>query len=92
MTKIYLNGYMDVPEDALDDVNLALKEHVRLTKLEEGCEKFEVKLSDTKTGRFEVSEIFSSKENFAVHQERVKNSNWGEITKNYSRHYKVEEK
>ncbi len=92
MTKIYLNGYMDVPEDAIDKVSFALKEHIRLTKLEDGCEKFEVSFSDSKVGRFEVSEIFSSKDSFESHQERVKNSDWGQITKGYPRHYTIGEK
>ena len=92
MTKIYLDGYMDVPEDAIDKVKLSLTEHIKLTKSEKGCEKFEVNLSNTKAGRFEVSEIFSSKESFDAHQERVKNSDWGNITKGYPRHYTVEEK
>ena len=92
MPKIYLNGYMDVPEEAVDDVKSALVEHIRLTRLEEGCEKFEVIESPQKIGRFDVSEIFSSKESFDAHQQRVKNSVWGEVTKGYPRNYQVEEK
>ena len=83
---------MDVPAEAVDEVKAALVEHMRLTKLEDGCEKFDVKLSDKIIGRFEVSEIFSSKESFEAHQERVQCSDWGEVTRGYPRHYKVEEK
>ena len=92
MTKIYLNGYMDVPLEAVDAVSEALKEHVRLTKAEEGCEKFDVSLSTDKQGRFNVSEVFASKQSFEAHQERVKNSDWGKVTQGYPRHYTVEEK
>lgn len=92
MTKIYLEGYMDVPLEALEEVNLALKDHIRLTKAEEGCEKFDVILSEEKVGRFMVSEVFSSKESFEAHQARVKNSDWGKVTEGYPRHYTVEEK
>ena len=73
-------------------VNDALVEHIRLTRLEEGCEKFEVTLSQEKSGHFDVSEIFTSKESFELHQMRVKNSHWGEVTKNFERYYRVEEK
>jgi len=92
MNKIYLNGYIDVPKEALDRVNEALVEHIRLTHLEEGCEKFEVTPSREKSGRFDVREIFSSKESFEAHQARVQNSYWGEVTKGFERHYTVEEK
>ena len=92
MPKIYLNGYLDVPEEATERVNIALQDHIRLTQQEEGCEEFDVQLSSTQKGRYNVAEIFSSRESFEAHQARVKNSDWGSVTEGYPRHYTIEEK
>ena len=92
MSKIYLNGYIDVPLDRLDDVTEALIKHKRLTREEDGCLSFEVDPCPQVAGRFLVSEIFVDKEAFVAHQVRTKASDWGRVTKGMPRHYTVEEK
>lgn len=91
MGKIYLDGYIDVPEDQYKEVEEALKVHVELTLKEQGCEKFSVTPSQDTKDRFDVSEVFSSKESFNNHQKRVASSDWGALTKNFERHYSVKE-
>ncbi|MDQ1197833.1 antibiotic biosynthesis monooxygenase family protein [Agrobacterium sp. SORGH_AS 787] len=44
--KIYLSGYLDVPEDRREAVADALPHHIELTRAEPGCLSFEVVLSD----------------------------------------------
>lgn len=86
---VTLEGYIQVPEDRLDDVRTALVEHIKLTRAEPGCLRFEVVASQTKMGRFDVSEEFLDKAAFEAHQARVKSSDWGRITQGIPRDYEI---
>lgn len=90
MNKVILKGYITVPENELTSIRDALPAHIAATKSESGCILFEVKESDEEKGRFDVYEEFESKLAFDSHQVRVKNSNWGRITKNVIRNYTIE--
>ena len=85
--KIFLNGYIDVPNDRIAAVKSALSEHISLTRAENGCIMFEVVSSDTVPGRFMVSEVFVNQSAFDAHQERTKNSDWYNITAGIPREY-----
>jgi len=87
--KVYLNGYVDVPEDRLEAVKAALPEHIALTRAEAGCISFEVMPSDLVPGRFIVAEIFENQAAFDAHQERAQNSNWFTVTKGIPREYSI---
>ncbi|WP_299933062.1 antibiotic biosynthesis monooxygenase [uncultured Pelagimonas sp.] len=86
---VTLEGYIQVPEDRLDDVRTALVEHIKLTRAEPGCLRFEIVASQTKMGRFDVSEEFLNKAAFEAHQARVKSSDWGRITQGIPRDYEI---
>ncbi len=86
---ITLRGHIQVSQDRLDDVRSALDEHIRLTRAEPGCLRFEVIASITVPGRFDVSEEFEDKAAFETHQARVKSSDWGRITQGIPRDYKI---
>ena len=87
--RVFLNGYIDVPEDRLEAVRTALPEHIALTRQEDGCLSFEVAPDDTVPGRFMVSESFASQAAFDAHQTRTRNSKWFEITQGIPREYTI---
>lgn len=74
-----------------DDVRLVtehLTEHVRLTRAEPGCRRFDVVLGDD--GRtWQVDEVFAGPEAFRAHQVRVAASAWGRATAHLERRYEV---
>jgi len=90
MSKITLSGHIEVPADEIGKIKEALLEHTSKTKAENGCLVFEVTEDVNELGRFTVYEEFDSRKSFEMHQERVKESHWGAITKNVVRHYKIE--
>lgn len=90
MSKVILKGYILVPDCDLTAVINALDNHMRLTRLEDGCIVFNVTQDETNTNRFNVYEEFSSQRAFELHQDRVRNSEWGEITVNVERHYQFQ--
>lgn len=87
MPKIILEGYIDVPEADLDVVKSELPEHIELTRKEEGCLVFNVEADPKAANRFNVYEEFVSQEAFEAHQERVRESRWGRVTRNTRRSY-----
>ena len=91
MAKIILSGYIEVPHEDLELVKYELQNHIKLTHQESGCIKFEVTQREASTNIFEVYEEFSSKEAFDFHQDRVRNSKWGQVSKNVKRNYQIEE-
>ncbi len=86
---VTLNGFIQVPEARLDVVRTALVEHIKLTRAEPGCVRFEVVASPAELGRFDVSEEFLDKAAFEAHQARVKSSEWGRITQGIPRDYEI---
>ena len=91
MPRVILKGYILVPESDLSAVKLELQKHIEQTRNEAGCLVFEVFADPLIAGRFNVYEEFSSKPAFESHQDRVRNSSWGELTVNIERHYEIEE-
>jgi len=89
LSKVILQGYILVLDDDLDNVEEALPEHIQLTKQEAGCLVFSVTKDEADPNRFNVYEEFADPEAFEKHQQRVRESRWGAITANVSRHYEV---
>lgn len=87
--KVFLHGYIDVPNDRLETVKSALPEHVALTRAETGCINFEVVQCDKVHGRFIVSEIFLDQAAFDAHQERTRSSDWFKTTRGIPREYSI---
>ncbi|ABD80906.1 putative quinol monooxygenase [Saccharophagus degradans] len=90
MCKIILKGFIYVPVGELDAVRSALPVHIELTRKEPGCVAFDVELVLNSKNKFRVYEEFDSKASFELHQQRVKHSEWGRITKNVKRAYLIE--
>lgn len=88
---VRLTGYVDFPIDELDSVRAALEIHIHETRQEPGCLLFEVREDSKNTGRFQVTEEFISRDAFAFHQTRARNSAWAEASKNGIRSYKIQE-
>jgi len=89
MTKVYLNGHIDVPADRIDTVIVALEEHIALTRQEVGCISFEVTPDPKVQGRFSVSECFIDQAAFDAHQTRTKASPWAQVTEGIPRDYVI---
>ncbi|GAD90208.1 hypothetical protein VHA01S_036_00130 [Vibrio halioticoli NBRC 102217] len=89
MAKVILSGYIIVPDKDLDAVLHALPEHIRLTQAECGNMTFRVQQSADTPQRFDVYEEFIDKPSFEFHQRRVKDSFWGKVTADVSRHYDI---
>ncbi len=89
MSKVILQGHILVPDNDLEAVTQALVVHKELTLSEPGCIVFRVSQSSLQPNRFEVYEEFTSREAFEAHQQRVKASEWGHISKNVTRHYQI---
>ncbi|ASN51688.1 antibiotic biosynthesis monooxygenase [Sinomonas sp. R1AF57] len=90
MPAVHLRGQLicrDSNEAAL--VVRHLPRHVALTRAEAGCVSFRVEPSADPLV-WEVEELFSDPEAFAVHQERVAGSEWGRVTAAIERRYTVE--
>lgn len=84
-----LEGHIDVPAGRVAQVNAALKEHIRLTREEEGCIFFNVDACEKVVGRFLVSEAFVDEGAFKFHQERAGASSWAEESAGVPRDYKT---
>jgi quinol monooxygenase YgiN len=89
MNKVVLKGYIVVPDSDLAAVDKELPVHIELTKKEDGCLIFEVTRDEKEKNRFHVYEEFESEEAFSNHQQRVRSSKWGSVTKNVERFYEV---
>ena len=89
LRKIILEGYIIVPDADLEIIKNELKTHINLTREEVGCIKFIVEQDQNDKNRFNVYEEFLDQNAFNSHQNRVKNSYWGKVTKNVKRDYKI---
>lgn len=84
-----LEGHIDVPSDRVAQVSQALKEHIKLTREEEGCIFFNVDACPKVEGRFLVSEAFVDEAAFKFHQQRAGVSAWAEASSHVPRDYKT---
>lgn len=90
VSKVILQGYMQVADADMGAVQAELLLHIELTLKEPGCLVFHVERDPVDRNRFNVYEEFTDPEAFGNHQERVKNSDWGRVTGNVQRHYSIQ--
>ena len=88
---IHLQGYIDVSSERMPAILPALKEHITLSRAENGCISFNVTPCPDVAGRFLVDETFSNQATFDAHQARVKASDWGRISAGIPREYTIKE-
>jgi len=86
---VTLQGFIIVPTEELDLAKTELINHKRLTLQESGCITFSVIQDKKNLRKFDVYEEFVDQIAFERHQTRVKSADWGEVTKDAKRHYKV---
>lgn len=92
MPSVVLVGHIVVGKKDLAAVLAELSIHIELTQNEKGCLRFEVTQHPEDEHVFSVYEEFVDRTAFEAHQYRVRNSEWGRITTNVERHYRVMEK
>ena len=85
---IKLTGYIDVPDDRLQDIKAALPEHIKLSRAETGNIRFSIKPCPDTKGRFIVEETFTDQAAFDFHQTRTAASRWAIISKDIPRKYR----
>ena len=90
MNKVILSGHIVVAESELIAVREALPIHIKATRAEKGCIVFNVVEHMMEIGRFDVYEEFETSDAFRFHQNRVQKSEWGVVSKNVVRHYRIE--
>jgi quinol monooxygenase YgiN len=91
LSRVILEGYITVPDNELRSIKEALALHIELTLEEEGCLVFRVTQDQTDRHKFNVYEEFRDRNAFDTHQVRVRESTWGQVSKNVDRHYHVRE-
>lgn len=86
---VILEGYIEVLPQELEMIRDNLDIHIKNTKKEKGCMEFSVRQDISNKYIFHVFEKFTDDEAFLYHQDRVKKSNWGKVSKNVKRFYKI---
>ncbi|MGB3315558.1 MAG: putative quinol monooxygenase [Albidovulum sp.] len=90
MSRITLSGFLICRSlEEADRVAVLLPEHVRLTRAEPGCIRFEVLRSHSDPTRFAVSEAFTDRAAFDAHQARAVDTLWAKATKGIPRKYEI---
>ncbi len=89
MTQVALEGWLICTDEAeAAVVRRLLPEHLRSSRAEPGCLRFDVAQGDDPL-IWEVRELFVDQAAFASHQGRVKASRWGHETAGIRRDYRV---
>jgi len=91
LSLVRLQGYIIVTDNDLPTILSELPKHIELTRQENGCLNFFVTQNPDNKNIFNVYEEFVDHNAFENHQNRVKKSNWGRMTKNIERYYSIDE-
>jgi quinol monooxygenase YgiN len=92
MPRVNLNGFLICRSlEEADRVSHLLPDHIRLTRAEPGCLRFEVLRSHSDPTRFAVSEVFRDRDAFDAHQARAAATQWARATKGIPRDYVIRE-
>ena len=89
MPKVILRGHIIVSDADLVKVQSELATQIALTRAEAGCLVFKVRADAFNMNKFTVYEEFVNQDAFLQHQLRVKQSSWGQVTKDVQRHYQI---
>lgn len=92
MPRVALNGFLICRSlEEADRVSVLLPEHIRLSRANPGCLRFEVFRSQSDPVRFAVSELFRDREAFEAHRARAADTIWARATKGIPRDYRITE-
>ena len=89
MSRIVLEGHILVPDKDIPAVMAALPTHIKRTRMEKGCLRFEVTQDPQNPSLFRVYEEFVDRAALEAHQQRVRTAEWGKIAADAERHYKI---
>ena len=89
MNKVTVKGHIIVPEKDIQEVISALPEHIDLSLKEPGCLVFKVQQDVENKFKFNVYEEFVDQSAYELHRTRIRQSQWGQVTWNVARYYKV---
>ena len=84
---VMLAGHVDVPAQRRRAMKDALARHIRLSRAEKGCIRFDLAYDPEIETRLHLNEIFESQAAFETHQKRTAASDWAEIARGLKRHY-----
>lgn len=84
---ICVTGHIDIPLDRQRGLKDALTRHIKLTRAEKGCLRFDVDYDPNIKGRLNVVEIFENKAAYTAHQRRTSASDWAVVTQGIPRNY-----
>lgn len=84
---IQLTGTLTCSPETAHIVRAALPDHIRLSRAEPGCIRFDV--TEKTPGIFTVSEEFVDQTAFDAHQKRTRESVWWATTQHMPRDFKV---
>lgn len=92
MPRVTLSGFLVARTlQEADKVSELLPEHIRLTRAEPGCLRFEVLRSHADPCRFAVTETFRDREAFEAHRARAAGTIWARATRSIPREYEIRE-
>lgn len=87
---LHLSGFLVCRSlEEADRVAQLLPEHIRLTRAEPGCLRFEVWRSHADPCRFAVSESFRDRAAFEAHRVRTGKTIWARATRGVARDYVI---
>ena len=91
MTRVALTGRLVcVSRQQAAVVARYLPEHIELTRAEEGCVSFDVRVTKDPLV-WDVAEVFVDRHAFESHQKRVRASTWGRATAEIRREYIIDD-
>ncbi len=88
---VKLRGYLAVPDTDVALVQKYAPEHIRLSRAEPGCLKFDFWQDPTDPNKFLLDEAFVDREAFDLHTTRARASEWGQVSAHLERHFTIEE-
>jgi quinol monooxygenase YgiN len=91
MPRIRVTGHLLATAADTPLIERLLPEHIRLSRAEPGCLKFEVVPSATVPFAWALDEAFTDRAAFEAHQTRTRASRWGRDTAHIARDFTVSE-
>lgn len=86
---VCLAGHIDVPPHRRAIIKEALPRHIKLSRRELGCLRFDITADPQLGGRYHLVEVFKDRAAFGVHQKRSAASDWAVAVQGIVRDYNI---